>query len=257
MTGTSIRNALIIVSALTLFAAIACGSADEPAVTAQPTAVSAPPAAVQPTAVSAQPTAVPASPAAVQQSPGQWDSPPALEIDPGKSYTATIELEKGGSIEIELFADKAPVTVNNFVFLARQGYYDGLTFHRVIPGFMAQTGDPTGTGSGGPGYRFDNEFHSDLRHTGPGILSMANAGVRNGAGTNGSQFFITYIPTRSLDGLNPDGSPKACNVPPTSCHAVFGKVVGGMDLVNGITERNPATANFLGDVIATISIQEK
>ena len=252
----TVRRAPIIALALTLFTAAACGSDDVPEVATlksaavQPTAVSAPPAGVQP-------TATPAQPAASQQSPGQWDSPPALEIDPSKTYTATIELEKGGAIEIELFAGKAPTTVNNFVFLSRQGYYDGVTFHRVIPGFMAQTGDPTGTGSGGPGYRFDNEFHPDLRHTGPGILSMANAGLRNGAGTNGSQFFITYIPTPNLDGLNPDGSPKDCTVPRTSCHAVFGRVVGGMDLVDAITERNPSTATFLGDVIRKISILEK
>ena len=232
MTGLSIRHALIIASALTLFAATACGSDDVPEVAAL-------------------------KPAAVQKSPGQWSSPPALTIDPGKTYTATMELEKGDSIEIELFADKAPATVNNFVFLSRQGYYDGVTFHRVIPGFMAQTGDPTGTGSGGPGYRFDNEFHTDLRHTGPGILSMANSGTRNGRGTNGSQFFITYVPTPNLDGLNPDGSTKNCSAPRTSCHAVFGRVVEGMDVVIAVRERNPSTASFLGDKIRTISIEER
>ena len=249
MTGTGFRHALIIVSALTLFAATACGSDDlHDGAHLEPVAP-APPAAAQPTAQ--------APPAASQQSPGQWSSPPTLAIDSSKKYTATIELEKGESIEIELFADKAPVTVNNFVFLARQGYYDGVTFHRVIPGFMAQTGDPTGTGSGGPGYRFDNELHTDLRHTGPGILSMANSGVRDGAGTNGSQFFITYVPTPALDGLNPDGSPKNCSAPRTSCHAVFGRVVGGMDVVIALRERNPSTAAFLGDAIRTISIEER
>jgi cyclophilin family peptidyl-prolyl cis-trans isomerase len=186
----------------------------------------------------------------------QWSSPPPLTIDPGKSYTATVELEKGEAFEIELFADKAPITVNNFVFLARQGFYDGVTFHRVIPGFMAQSGDPTGTGTGGPGYKFDNEFHTDLRHSSPGILSMANSGLRGTAGTNGSQFFITFIDTSPLDGLLPDGSPKDCGAPRTSCHSVFGRVVAGMDVVNAIRERDPASATFEGDAIRTISIKE-
>ena len=197
----------------------------------------------------------PAAPAASEQKPSQWSSPPPLTIDPGKKYTATIELEKGGSIEIELFADKAPLTVNNFVFLARQGYYDGVTFHRVIPGFMAQTGDPTGTGTGGPGYRFENEFHTDLRHSGPGILSMANSGLRSGKGSNGSQFFITFIDTSALDGLLPDGSAKDCSR--QSCHSVFGRVVGGMDVLEGISVRNPSTATTPGDAMRTISIVER
>ena len=214
-------------------------------VVASPTPVPVPTA----TAVSAtRPVPVAAT------SPQQWRLPPVLTIDSGKRYTATIELEKGGAIEIELFADKAPITVNNFVFLARQGYYDGVTFHRVIPDFMAQSGDPTGTGSGGPGYRFDNEFHPDLRHSSAGILSMANRGLQNGTGTNGSQFFITFVPTLSLDGLNPDGSPKDCSR--ESCHSVFGRVIAGMDVVEGITERNPSTATTPGDAIRTIRIAE-
>ena len=179
-----------------------------------------------------------------------------MTIDTSKSYAATFELEKGGEFVVELFADKVPITVNNFVFLARDGFYDGVTFHRVIAGFMAQTGDPTGTGKGGPGYRFDNEFHPDLRHTGPGLLSMANSGMRNGNGTNGSQFFITFRDTGFLDGLNPDGSPKDCEVRGTSCHSIFGKIVEGMDVVNGITIRDPSTSPFLGDVIKTITIEE-
>jgi peptidylprolyl isomerase/peptidyl-prolyl cis-trans isomerase B (cyclophilin B) len=120
---------------------------------------------------------------------------------------------------------------------------------------MAQTGDPTGTGSGGPGYKFDNEFHTDLRHSGPGILSMANSGFRGGRGTNGSQFFITFVPTPNLDGLLPDGSPKDCSR--ESCHSVFGRVVGGMDVVEGISVRNPSTATTPGDAIRTISIEER
>ena len=186
----------------------------------------------------------------------QYSSAPAMVIDTSKKYMATIELEKGGNIVIELFAKEVPNTVNNFVFLAREGYYDGITFHRVIPGFMAQTGDPTGTGSGGPGYQFDNEFHTDARHDSPGTVSMANAGMRGGRGTNGSQFFITYVDTSFLDGLNPDGSPKSCGTPGVSCHAVFGKVIEGMEVVQGISERDPQAASVLGDVMKTISIEE-
>ncbi len=189
--------------------------------------------------------------------PKQYDSPPAMVIDPSKSYTATIELAKGGSIVIELYAEEVPNTVNNFVFLSREGFYDNVTFHRVLPNFMAQTGDPTGTGTGGPGYRFDNEFHPSLSHDSPGIVSMANAGVRNGRGTNGSQIFITFVPTPFLDGLNPDGSPKDCGAAGTSCHSVFGKVIEGMDVLNGISLRDPQAARTPGDVITTITIQEQ
>ena len=186
----------------------------------------------------------------------QWDSPPAMETDSDKQYTATIELEKDeGRVEVELFADKAPTVVNNFVFLARQGYYDGVTFHRVIEGFMAQTGDPTGTGRGDPGYRVDNEFHHDLRHDGPGVLSMANAGIQGGRGTNGSQFFITFVPTPFLDGLNPDGSAKDCSR--ESCHPVFGRVTEGMEHVFAITPRDPGSARQEGDRIRTITIVER
>jgi len=166
----------------------------------------------------------------------QWSESPAMEIDATKKYTATIRTEKG-DIVVDLFADKAPKTVSNFVFLARQGYYDNVTFHRVIPGFMAQTGDPTGTGRGGPGYSFEDEFHPDLRHDSEGILSMANSGP----GTNGSQFFITYGPTPHLDDL----------------HTVFGKVREGMDVLRSLRERDPATDTEPGDLIVTISITEE
>ena len=142
-----------------------------------------------------------------------------------------------GKFKAKLFADKAPKTVNNFVFLARDGFYDGTTFHRVIKGFMAQGGDPTGTGSGGPGYKFADEFDPSLKHGSAGILSMANAG-RN---TNGSQFFITYGPTPHLDGK----------------HAVFGKVISGMDVVNAIPERDPGRASTPGVKINTIEITEE
>ncbi len=169
--------------------------------------------------------------------PKQWSSPPPMVIDPTKQYFATLKTEKG-DIRIQLFADKAPMTVNNFVFLAREHFYDNTTFHRVIPGFMAQGGDPTGTGSGGPGYRFADEFHPDLKHDSEGILSMANAGPN----TNGSQFFITYAPQPHLDGH----------------HAVFGKVVSGMDVLKALTPRDPRTSpTFGGDRLLTVVIEEK
>ena len=170
----------------------------------------------------------------------KYASPPPMAIDQSKKYTATIEMAKGGEITIQLFAAEVPVTVNNFVFLAREGYYDGVTFHRVIPGFMAQGGDPDGSGSGGPGYRFDDEFHPSLRHDSPGILSMANAGQRGGRGTNGSQFFITFAPTPHLDDR----------------HSVFGKVVDGMDVVNAIAVRDPMRHRTPGDAMTTIRIAE-
>ena len=182
----------------------------------------------------AQPTPTPEE---GQQMPKQYDSAPAMTIDPSKSYTATFALDGGGQFKVKLFAQEAPRTVNNFVFLARDGYYDGVTFHRVIPGFMAQSGDPTGTGSGGPGYRFEDEFHPSLRHSKPGILSMANAGPN----TNGSQFFFTFVPTPHLD----------------DAHAVFGEVIEGIEVVNSIAPRDPSTASTLGDVITSISITEE
>ena len=186
-----------------------------------------------------------------------YDTPPPMLIDPEKTYSATIMLEKGGEIRIELFAKRAPLTVNNFVFLAREGFYDGVTFHRVIPSFMAQTGDPTASGSGGPGYAFDDEFHPELRHDSAGVVSMANRGIIGGRGTNGSQFFITHVETPHLDGFNPDGSKKNCNSPGVSCHSVFGRVVSGMDDVRAIEPRDPGTATTPGDVISRVTIVEE
>ena len=151
-----------------------------------------------------------------------------------KAYTAVFNLERG-TFRVELFAADAPVTVENFVKLSRDGYYDGVTFHRVIPGFMAQGGDPTGTGSGGPGYTIPDEF-SDRHHDGPGVLSMANAGPNTG----GSQFFITLVATPHLDGA----------------HTVFGRVIDGMDVVEGIPPRDPATAREPGVSISSIEIIE-
>ena len=165
----------------------------------------------------------------------QWTTPPEMVIDPKKKYSATISTEKGDMV-IELFADKTPKTVNNFVFLAREGYYDGTIFHRVIPDFMAQGGDPTGSGRGGPGYKFNDEFHPSLKHNKPGILSMANAGP----GTNGSQFFITHVPTPHLDGK----------------HSVFGQLTSGLDVLLSIPERDPMRPQYPGVKINSITIAE-
>jgi cyclophilin family peptidyl-prolyl cis-trans isomerase len=166
----------------------------------------------------------------------QYVSPPKLVIDPKKKYKATFKTEQGDFV-IELYADKVPQTVNNFVFLAREGFYNDTTFHRVIKGFMAQGGDPTGSGRGGPGYKFADEFNSALKHNSAGILSMANAGPN----TNGSQFFITYGPTPHLDGK----------------HAVFGKVISGMEVVNSIPERDPMRDTKPGTKIITVEITEE
>ncbi len=156
----------------------------------------------------------------------QWSSPPAMQIDTDKTYSAAIETERG-NIVLELYPEHAPNTVNNFVFLAQQGFYDGVTFHRVIANFMIQGGDPTGTGRGGPGYRFQDEFAGNpLRHD-TGVISMANAGPN----TNGSQFFITHSPQPHLDGR----------------HTVFGKVVEGQNVVDAIRQ---------GDTMIKVTVQE-
>ncbi|MBN1261730.1 MAG: peptidylprolyl isomerase [Anaerolineae bacterium] len=167
---------------------------------------------------------------------GMYSAAPEMTIDPVKKYIATIETEKG-NIVAELYADKVPNTVNNFVFLAREGFFDNTTFHRVIEDFMAQAGDPTGTGMGGPGYKFADEFDATLTHNGPGVLSMANSG----ANTNGSQFFITYVATPWLDGK----------------HTVFGKVIEGLDVLFSISLRDPQLATTPGDLIKTIRIEER
>ncbi len=166
----------------------------------------------------------------------QWNTPPKMIIDPSKKYFAVFKTEKG-DIKFELFADKAPQTVNNLVFLAREGYYDNTTFHRVIANFMAQGGDPTGSGMGGPGYKFADEFHADLRFDSAGILAMANAGP----GTNGSQFFITFGPTPHLNNR----------------HTIFGRVVEGMDVLKAISIRDPQRARTPGDTLKTVEIIEE
>jgi cyclophilin family peptidyl-prolyl cis-trans isomerase len=167
----------------------------------------------------------------------QFTECPPMLIDPLKQYIATIHTEKG-DILVELFPDIAPLAVNSFIFLAENGWFDGISFHRVLPGFVAQAGDPTGTGIGGPGYAFRNETSPDLVFDQEGLLAMANSGPD----TNGSQFFITYSSSEHLDGL----------------YTIFGRVIEGMEVAKSLTPRNPSQGSDLppGDEILTITIEE-
>lgn len=167
----------------------------------------------------------------------QFAECPPFDIDPSKQYIATIQTEKG-EIVMQLFPDKAPLAVNSFVFLARQGWFDGVTFHRVIPGFAAQAGDPSGTGKGNPGYFFNNEI-SDLKFDKPGMVGMANSGPN----TNGSQFFIVFSPAAHLDGS----------------YTIFGQVLSGLNVAEKLTPRDPEQGAILlpGDKILSVNIEEK
>lgn len=165
---------------------------------------------------------------------GFYSAAPEMVIDPAKSYQAVIKTEKG-DMRMNLFAEEAPVTVNNFVFLAREGFYNDTMFHRVIDGFMAQGGDPTGSGTGGPGYQFEDEVDNDLSFDRRGLLAMANAGPA----TNGSQFFITFGPTPHLTGL----------------HTIFGEVIEGDDVLASLRIRDPQESTP-GDIITSIEIVE-
>lgn len=167
----------------------------------------------------------------------QYSECPPVIIDPLKQYIATIQTENG-DIVVELFPDVAPLAVNSFVFLAKNGWFDGVIFHRVLPGFVAQAGDPTGTGLGGPGYAFKNETTPELVFDRAGLLAMANAGPDS----NGSQFFITLGPAEHLNGG----------------YTIFGEVIGGMDVVESITPRDPSNGTDLpaGTTIINITIEE-
>jgi len=168
----------------------------------------------------------------------QYTSCPPMIIDPEKEYQVTLHTEKG-DIVLELYADKAPLSVNSFVFLAQEGWYDNVTFHRVLPEFVAQSGDPSGTGMGGAGYEFANEIHEELKFDAAGILAMAN----HGPDTNESQFFITYAPMPDLDGG----------------YTIFGRVISGMDVVEKLTPRDPSQGGGLppGDKILGVTVVEK
>ena len=212
---------LLLAAAVALMlTAAACGDEEETAPTATPRGTASPGSAATNTPVA-----------------GQDATPPALAVDAQKSYVAVLETDKG-VIRIKLLPDIAPQTVNSFVFLAREGYFDGVTFHRVIPGFVAQGGDPTGTGRGGPGYNLPDEF-SD-RPIDKGIVAMANTGAPN---SGGSQFFITYTRQQGLDGA----------------YTVFGEVIEGMDVAESLTPRNPAQNPNAppGDRMIKVTIEEQ
>lgn len=168
-------------------------------------------------------------------SPGDDPRPPVGALDTSKTYTATFKTA-AGEFEVLLFDDEAPLTVENFINLVTIGFYDGTTFHRVIPDFMAQGGDPKGDGTGGPGYRFVDEFDATRRHDKPGILSMANSGKN----TNGSQFFITFAPTPHLDDV----------------HSVFGEVISGLDNALKLRVRDPSSDRYPGAKLESIIISE-
>ena len=168
----------------------------------------------------------------------EYDACPPTVVDPAKEYSATLKTTKG-DITLQLYADKAPLAVNSFVFLAREGWFENVSWHRVLPDFMAQTGDPSGTGFGGPGYEFKNEVSDSLKFDREGLLAMANSG----ADTNGSQFFITYGPATNLDGG----------------YTIFGEVTAGMDVVKKLTPRDPSQTGTLpeGDKILSVTIEVK
>ena len=167
----------------------------------------------------------------------QYNEAPEMKLDAAKEFSAVVRMENGGSFTIRLRPDKAPITVNSFVFLAREGFFDGVTFHRVLDGFMAQGGGPTGTGSGGPGYQFVNE-DSELEFDKAGVVAMATAG----RDTNGSQFFITFGATPHLDGG----------------YTIFGEVIDGMGTVHALTRRDPSkNPDFTGDMMGSVTIVEE
>jgi cyclophilin family peptidyl-prolyl cis-trans isomerase len=241
----------------TLLLCAACGSAE----TTEPTPAPAADAATAPAQAAADPTVAPAPPAA--ESGGQngekvpppaelaqgeasklepsarnsmYQIAPAMQLDAQKYYYATLKTDRG-DIKVQLFADRAPLAVNNFVFLARDGFYNNTTFHRVLEGFMMQGGDPTGTGSGGPGYEFVNEDYPGAAFDRPGLLAMANAGPN----TNGSQFFITFAAAEHLNGG----------------YTLFGEVIEGQDVLSQITRRDPQqNPGFVGDTLYTVLIEE-
>jgi cyclophilin family peptidyl-prolyl cis-trans isomerase len=218
------RLKYLLAAVLLLLFIAACGPAQPPATTPITLPTEPAPEAIQP----------PAGP--LVSNGQQWPSAPPMTIDPNRVYRATFRTEKG-DIVTELFANRTPVTVNNLVFLAREGFYDNTIFHRVIEDFMAQGGDPTGTGMGGPGYRFEDEIITNLTFDEPGLLAMANSGPA----TNGSQFFITMAPTPWLDGR----------------HTIFGKVIEGMDVLDDLTRRDPqGNPEVAGDVLQTVIIEE-
>jgi cyclophilin family peptidyl-prolyl cis-trans isomerase len=221
---------------LMAFLVAACPQVQDATTAPDAAAVETPAATPEPAEESGAPSA-PNAAASTADRANMYDAPPPMTINLDSFYYATLKTEKG-DIEVQLFADRAPVTVNNFVFLAREGFYDNTTFHRVLDGFMAQAGDPTGTGAGGPGYQFQDEIYPGGSFDRAGLLAMANAGP----GTNGSQFFITFAPTPWLDGN----------------HTIFGEVIGGQAVLDQLTRRDPQQGpGFEGDLLQTVEIEER
>lgn len=229
-------SALIVVAVFVVLGFVLAGRAAGPEAAAIPTAA---PFAEATPADATQPTAE-TEPAAASTADrnGKYPQAPPMTIDPAKNYTATITTPRG-DIVIKLRPDLAPTTVNSFVFLSREGYYNGLTWHRVIPGFVAQGGDPTGTGTGGPGYTVPGEFTDKVLFDKPGIVAMARPG--NDVDGNGSQFYITTAPTPSLNNQ----------------YTIFGEVVQGLDIALAIPARDPDTATTPGEQIVSIAITEQ
>lgn len=226
---------ILIISVLSLNSGTpAAANADQMAVTTVVNMVTATADAAVPAAPEAPTTVVEPAPAAGKQ----YAAAPPMTIDVNKTYTATIKTPRG-DIVVKLRPDLAPETVNSFVFLARDGYYNGLTWHRVLADFMAQGGDPTGTGMGGPGYTVKGEFTDKVSFDKPGYLAMARPG--NDVNGNGSQFFITTAPATYLDNQ----------------YTIFGEVTAGQDIVNGIPLRDPESATTPGEAMESITISEQ
>jgi cyclophilin family peptidyl-prolyl cis-trans isomerase len=245
------RAALLVGAVLLMWVLAACtGTTTSPAVEGE--AATATPAVEAPAAATPVPVAEatndvivpppdlaergPAAEIALMDRNDMYDAAPEMTIDPTKYYYATLKTNRG-DVRVQLFADRAPITVNNFVYLARQGFYDNTSFHRVLDGFMAQAGDPTGSGAGGPGYTFADEFFPGLVFDRPGLLAMANSGPA----TNGSQFFITFAATDWLNGN----------------HTIFGEVIEGDEVLSRLKRRDPSTQpDFVGDTLYTVLIEE-
>lgn len=241
------RRTMLCLMLASVLAGCSTSDTEAPATVGRPTTTPTVAAAVEPTAAyptsesavtrpTVDPNVPPVNPACAGVT--QFPAEPQMSIDPTAQYTATIKTVQGDMV-MQLFPEYAPRTVNSFVFLAKQGYYDNVTFHRVLEGFMAQGGDPSGTGMCGPGYEFDNEYNpeSGLDYSKAGVLAMANAGPN----TNGSQFFITFAPTP----LQPNE------------YTIFGQLVEGEDVLQKITLRNPdLQPTTLGDLIYTIEITD-
>lgn len=230
LTGTQAHKTnlwlLIGVIAVALMLVVACSEGDD--------SDSAPATPAAPTSDAPAASAPPIEDSAARN--GKYSAAPPMTIDTAKSYYATFKTAQG-DIKTQLYADRTPLTVNNFVFLAREGFYDNTTFHRVLDGFMAQAGDPTGTGAGGPGYTFADEFGPGLVFDRPGLLAMANAGPN----TNGSQFFITFDEAPHLNGR----------------HTIFGEVIEGQEVLDKLTRRDPQTdPSVAGDALYSVVIEE-